>query len=274
MIGLDSTRACLAAAAGMVLMTASFASPASAADMYGSMKDAPAEPASDLTLAASVSLTTDYVFRGISQTDENPAAQATFDATYKKFYAGFFASNLDFGGAQTPSGEFVDVADLEIDFYGGIRPTWNKFTFDFGVIYYAYPNAFDPGGDLDYVELKAGVSTTIFEKLAIGTTGYYSPDNTGEIGDNFVLESTAAYTFNKVWMFTPVVSGVYGYQWGDEDEGGFDYAYWNVGLNLAFYEKPTLSFDIRYWDTDLDGCDDATLFQCDERVVGTFKVAF
>lgn len=52
------------------------------------------------------------------------------------------------------------------------------------------------------------------------------------------------------------------------------YAYWNLGLNLAFWEKPTFSLDIRYWDTDLDGCSDAQLFQCDERVVGTIKAFF
>lgn len=65
-----------------------------------------------------------------------------------------------------------------------------------------------------------------------------------------------------------------GRQDDDDSDGGFDYAYWNVGLNLAFWEKPTFSLDIRYWDTDLDGCEDAQLFQCDERVVGTIKAVF
>lgn len=259
------------AGAAMMLATPAFA------DAWygdgGAKEMAVAPAASDWTFSANVALATEYVFRGISQTAEDPAIQGGFDVTYKKFYAGVWASNLDFGSR--PGGG--DVANIEIDYYGGWKPSYGKLNFDLGVIYYQYPGAFDfPGAELDYVEFKAGVSTTVMEKIALGATTFFSPDNTGEIGDNFVFEGTAGYSFNKLWFFTPTLSGLIGFQEGEESEGGFDYTYWNVGMTFAFWEKPTLSLDVRYWDTDLSDTSTCSgpIFQCDERVVGTFKATF
>ena len=241
-----------------------------AADLY-STPVAEVAPTHKLALSANVALTTDYVFRGFSQTSENPAIQGGFDATYNIVYAGVWASNLDFGGG--PFGQ--DIANIEIDYYGGIKPKWGKLTFDIGGIYYNYPGACESTcglGELDYVEVKTGVSTTLFnDKVAVYLNNYWSPDNTGEIGENDVLEGGASYSFNKWGMFTPSISGLIGHQWGEEDEGGFDYTYWNAGLTLGFAEK--FSLDVRYWDTDVDGCTSG-VFSCDERVVGTLKAVF
>jgi uncharacterized protein (TIGR02001 family) len=244
--------------------------PAFAADLYQRAPVAAAAPTHDLKLSASAAFTTDYVFRGISQTAENPAVQASIDATYNIFYLGLWGSNLDFGGG--PFGQ--DIANLELDLYGGIRPTWGKWNFDLGGIYYMYPGAFDPGGDFNYFEFKAGVSRTFFEKLTLSLTSYYSPENFGQTGNNEVLEFGAAYVFNKWWIFTPTISGTYGHQWGEESEGGVDYNYWNAGLTLGFHEKPAFSLDVRYWDSDLSGCQHSGVFSCDERVVGTVKAVF
>ena len=42
-----------------------------------------------------MALTTEYVFRGFSQTEEGPAVQGGYDVTCNIFYAGVWASNLD-----------------------------------------------------------------------------------------------------------------------------------------------------------------------------------
>ena len=47
---------------------------------------------------------------------------------------------------------------------------------DLGVIYYAYPNAFNPGLDLPYFELKAAVSTEVWKGGPVGVSVFYSPD--------------------------------------------------------------------------------------------------
>ena len=114
---------------------------------------------------------------------------------------------------------------------------------------------------------------TLIPNLSTGLTVFYSPEYTGEIGENWVIEATAEYTLPQIAIFTPAISGTYGYQEGEESDGGFDYQYYNVGLSLGFMEK--FSLDVRYWGTqDLNGCSTATTFQCDERVVGTISASF
>ena len=65
--------------------------------------------------SANVALSTDYLFRGISQTDGSPAISGGFDYTYSPvgIYAGIWASNVDFSS-------FGDDDNIEIDYYGGI----------------------------------------------------------------------------------------------------------------------------------------------------------
>ncbi len=62
-----------------------------------------------------------------------PSRAASISA-YGILYAGVWASGINFDA-------IVNDADLEIDWYGGIKPTWGPATFDFGVIYYSYPGA-------------------------------------------------------------------------------------------------------------------------------------
>jgi len=222
--------------------------------------------ADELTLGASATFTTDYVFRGISQTSENPAVQASLDASYGIFYLGAWGSNVDFGGG--PFGQ--DIANIEIDYYAGITPEWQGISFDIGGIYYTYPGAYDPGGDFDYFELKTGASYTFGESFTVGVTNYWTPEFSGEIGDADALELAGDYAFSgKLFnFFSPSVSALVGWQWFD---AGGDYTYWNAGLTLGFMEN--WSADIRYWDTDISGCTSG-VFSCDGRVVGTVSASF
>ncbi len=102
------------------------------------------------------------MFRGISQTDNDPTIQGSLNIGYGIFYAGVWASGLDFGNdrsAMTPrSRSTATPASSRL----GVR-----LTFDFGVIYYTYPGTLmrSPASNLDYVELKAGVSGELFTKL-------------------------------------------------------------------------------------------------------------
>ena len=80
-----------------------------------------------LSLSATAAFITDYIFRGVSNSDENPAVQASFDASYGIFYAGIWGSNTDFGDG------------IEIDYYAGIKPMWKNITFDIGGVYYTFP---------------------------------------------------------------------------------------------------------------------------------------
>jgi uncharacterized protein (TIGR02001 family) len=264
----------IGAASVAALALAVTAAPA-AADGYA-VESAPAAPASDareFSWSITIGGTSDYVFRGISQTAGDPAAQGSIDMSYGIFYAGAWGSNIDLDGGATPG-----FGSAEIDFYAGIKPVLGPVTFDLGVLYYWYPGSDDPvGAETDYVELKAGASFSPFKDATLGAIVYYSPDNFGETGDVFTIEGTAGYTLPAVGIFTPAISGTVGTVLSDTldldlAEAGLqdEYVYWNAGLSLTV-EKFTMDF--RYWDTDLSTANcSADLFGCDERFVFTAKV--
>ncbi|MEZ5817846.1 MAG: TorF family putative porin [Hyphomicrobiaceae bacterium] len=266
-----------------VLALCGFALPALAG---GSLKDdAAAEPKRELELSANFAVTTDYVFRGFSQSKERPAVQAGVDATYKWLYVGAWTSTINFGR----NGAGQDIAHAELDIYAGIKPVLGPVTFDIGVIYYTYPSARDAGAELDYVEVKVGASASPWKDATVGLTGFYSPEYTGKTGDVFTLEGTFSQAFASIRGVTPTWSSTLGYQAGDTlayrtvfGNGDDSYLYWNTGLTLGFGDN--FSLDFRYWDTDIkndnavngfaNGFCSARLFGCDERFIATAKVTY
>ncbi|TMP43217.1 TorF family putative porin, partial [Pseudoalteromonas sp. S1688] len=60
--------------------------------------------------STTITAASDYTFNGVSQTDNDPALQASLDYAYDNgVYAGVWASNVDFG----------DDTDFELDAYVG-----------------------------------------------------------------------------------------------------------------------------------------------------------
>ncbi|MEG6510161.1 TorF family putative porin [Methyloligella sp. 2.7D] len=233
-----------------------FAASAHADEYTTGMQQFTGGPGTELELSANVALTTDYVFRGISQTLQDPAVSGGFDASYGIFYLGTWASNVDFGGTD----------DVEIDYYGGVAPTWAGIDFDFSILAYTYP-----GGDTDTIweGMFAMSKSFMDDKLSLGWANYFELEN----GDYWVPELSAGYTFDKVSIFTPTLSGVIG--WVDYDTDASSYTYWNVGMSLGFYKDDMFTLDLRYWDSDLSaaGCG-GDIDLCDERVVGTLSASF
>ena len=108
-------------------------------------------PASPHTLTANVGLYSQYVFRGLTQTNEDPAIQGGFDYSHTSgFYLGTWASNISWlkENATTPtgvSGTYRSGGSLEWDFYGGFKGTVGDFGYDVGLLYYYYPGDVLPG---------------------------------------------------------------------------------------------------------------------------------
>lgn len=220
----------------------------------------PAQAADNkLTLSATTAFVTDYLFRAISNTERNPAAQPEFDLYYGIFYAGMWGSNTDFGD------------NIEIDYYAGLTPKWGPITFDFAALWYSYPG----GNDIDYLELKAG-GTYSKGPWTLRLTNYWSPDFAQAFGDSDAIEGQVGYAFaGKLFnFFSPIVSGGVGFQ--SYDEVAHDYTYWNAGLTLGFMEH--WSLDARYWDTDYNNAEclvnSGGRDNCGATVVGTLKAVF
>jgi uncharacterized protein (TIGR02001 family) len=83
-------------------------------------------------LSSTVNLASDYTFNGVSQTGNDPALQASVDyAAESGFYAGTWASNVDFGG--------TDDTNIEWDAYLGKYFQLNENVgLDTGIAYYTY----------------------------------------------------------------------------------------------------------------------------------------
>jgi uncharacterized protein (TIGR02001 family) len=212
-----------------------------------------------LAFTGSAVLTTDYMFRSVSNTNQNPAAQVEFDASYGMFWAYVWGSNTAFG------------ENIEIDYGVGISPKWGPVTFAIGGLYYTYPGA----SDLDYFELKTGASWT-GGAWTLAVNNYWSPDNFQVFGNSDAIEGTVAYAWTgKLFnFFAPSISGTVGFQ--SYEDIASDYTYWNAGLTLGFLEH--WSADIRYYDTDYnaDECfvNSGGRNNCDARAVGTIKATF
>jgi len=253
---------------------------------------APAPEPRRCTLSANVGITSDYVFRGFSQTAEGPAIQGGFDVTCGLFYAGVWASSLDFAGgdggtfgvvgASLVDGRPFD-ASIETDLYVGLKPKTGPITWDIGFIYYAYPDASTPFLNLDWYEFKLGASAEIWKGGTLGVTAFYAPDYQLESGETWTIEAGFVQAFSAYWGGTPSISALIGYQTNEGTasyrfsfgNGDDEYFYWNAGVALGFLEK--WSLDLRYWDTDVSNlgrfCDLST-FQCDERFVATLKFTY
>jgi uncharacterized protein (TIGR02001 family) len=254
-------------------------------------------PDDRLGLAANVALATEYVFRGFSQTAENPAIQGGFDVTYGIGYLGVWASNLDFGSSGPGAGA-ADVANIEMDWLAGLRPEWGRVALDFGLMYYTYPGA-DDDAELDYLEWKVGASGSA-EKLDLGITAYYTEEYTARSGAVWTVEGDFALRLPEIWRTTPRITGIVGTSVADSataftafGNGEDSYAYWSLGVIVGFMDR--FDLDLRYWDTDVDGPGPAvsrkpqirflpdppttpfcssSLFQCDERFVAMLSASF
>jgi uncharacterized protein (TIGR02001 family) len=100
---------------------------------------APAPAPTPSPFTGNIALVSDYRFRGITQTFEEPALQGGFDYAHASgIYLGNWNSNVS-QGAGFPGG------NLEMDFYGGWKKAFGDFGLDVGFIYYYYPGTDSPG---------------------------------------------------------------------------------------------------------------------------------
>jgi uncharacterized protein (TIGR02001 family) len=278
----------IAAVAAFALATGS----ASAADLVTKAKPvaAPEPPAWDLAFGSAIA--SDYIFRGVTQSNHQPSVAAYFEPRYniskdQQLYIGI-------GGASI---SFPNRAAGEVDFYAGYRPTFDKFAFDFGVWYYWYPggqcfsgpmssgynvdcspNAIGgapmalPNGnaikkDLSFVEFFGKVNYTVNDNISLGAYVYYSPSVLNSGADGVFFGGVAKYTWAAMANgVQPYISGEVGH-WdlGTTDlfygipSGPFaagvplpSYTTWNVGFGWTW---KVFTVDLRYIDTNLSKAD-------------------
>ncbi|HWL82580.1 MAG TPA: TorF family putative porin [Roseomonas sp.] len=210
-----------------------------------------------LTVTATPAVTSDYLFRGISQTRNRPAVQLTLDAQHESgFYVGAFASNVTFPGSN---------ARQELDLLAGYRLTAGNLGLDLGGVWYTYPGYDKPEGshEYNYAEVMAKGSYTLDPVKFVGTVAW-SPDFYFESGSAVYLEGGA----DVALPFAFTLSGRYGHQWIDRNPryGAPDYANWSVSVSREVLAGFILS--VGYYDTSLSksDCFGGTKY-CDARAL-------
>ena len=177
---------------------------------------------------ANVALSSDYIYRGVTQTSGGPAISGGFDAALGVFSAGVWASSVDFG----------DDTTMELDVYADYSPSFAGLDFDFGILAYFYPDS--PKGQ-NFVELHGGASKTM-GPLTLGASYAYSPDLYGNTGKAGYLTLDANWALNDTWS----ISGGYGQQtFYQNAKGGDSYTDINIGIT---YTVSGFDLDLRYHD--------------------------
>ncbi|MDO7084039.1 TorF family putative porin [Pseudocolwellia sp. AS88] len=101
-------------------------------------------------LSANVAASSNYIWRGISQTGDEAAISGGIDyAADSGFYVGTWASSLGGGAA-------------EVDLYAGYGFEVDGISYDFGYIFYGYDSSIASTGDADFGEIYASVGIDAF----------------------------------------------------------------------------------------------------------------
>lgn len=214
-------------------------------------------------VSGTAALTSDYVFRGISQTAEDPALQGSIDFEFDNgVYAGLWGSNVDFDDC---CDESVEI-DGYVGFYNELGEDWR---YDAGAIYYYYPGTDE---DLDYGEVYLGVGWRWLDVYYYYTNDFYASGDAG-----FYWDASAEFEL-PVWELGLKLH--YGYTGGPalngdsaQDVGVESYSDYSIGLTRDF---GNFTAELAYWDTDLDGDFEVTsgAGANDDRVVFTISTSF
>lgn len=206
-----------------------------------------------------VAFVSDYLFRGVSQTDNGPAIQGGLDLTTGSgFYLGAWGSNIEFG-----------EGSMELDIYGGWSgQITDHLSADAGVIHYEYPQGDTETDELSYQELYASIS---YSGLGLGI--HWSPDYFGTDVDQYQYYYLS-YDLDLPMSWSAGASlGINQFENAEEmsrflgiagDEGD-NYQDWKAYASYAF--TPEMAVTLAYIDTDIPRN------QCDELCNGQWTAS-
>ena len=234
------------ALAAALLPAVALAQEASSYDNQAPAAEAQTSVSSGPTVSFGLSAATDYVWRGVSQTDSAPAVFATVSIASGGFYLGAGTENVDFLGI-----------DQEYDIWGGYVADLGGAKLDIGFVRYGY---IDAPVNIDTIEAKAALSTNA-GPVGLTLAVYHTPDYFGSSNPATYAELAASAPLAEKLT----LSGAFGRQQIDRLA---DYDTWNLGV--AYEVMPGAKVDVRYHDTGTNAFGSLG----DARLVGSFSIAF
>ena len=225
-----------------------------------------------LSFSGNAALTTDYRFRGMTQTQSDPAVQGSFTLTHTSgLYLSAFASNVNFGTSDP---------HLELDPSLGFTTSLNlsaqvKPILDIGIVEYNYPSA---AADFNWTE--------VYAKLTFADIGVKG----SSLLSNVNYTNDWAAVGGKSWNFTfayaaPIADTGFGgiasvgYTTMDREvlpDAKDHYVDWKVGVNYGVKSIPGLSAELAAIGTNVDtaGLTAATQRGLETGAVLTLSKAF
>ncbi|WP_024816649.1 TorF family putative porin [Methylopila sp. 73B] len=225
------------------------------------------ETMSPIDVSFGVKFATEYNLRSVSQSKGDPAVQGYVEVSaFDWVYAGFWASNVNFGGADPTA---------ELDYYGGVRHTFDALTLDAGFLYIDYVGQINGTRSLDFWKIYGIAKYAVTADFSVGANVYWTSDFVN-IGDDSTHSSLfAKYSIPSSLMPIPDV-GAY----VSAEVGKFwikspiipDYTFWNAGVGFTY---KAMTLDLRYTDSNLSRRECATFIgqfnSCGDRYMASLS---
>ena len=193
-------------------------------------------------LSANIGATSNYVWRGLTQTDDGPAISGGIDyADDSGFYLGTWASNVDGGD---------DGSGSELDFYGGYEGSAGDFGYDMGVIHYMYPSF----NDWDFTEIYGSIS---WNWLEAGVAYTIQKEAEGDENDIYYYVA-GSYEFMPTWSAGVTIGH---YDWADSGSEDYSHAQLDITKSAGDFGDFTMSFSkTDDYDDEAEDDDDWRIF--------------
>jgi uncharacterized protein (TIGR02001 family) len=173
-----------------------------------------AAPAAQAELSANIGVTSDYLWRGVTQNDHEAAVSGGVDYAHPSgFYTGVWTSTLG-GSAQ------------EVDAYLGFSGEYNDLGYDVGYIYYYYTNT----DDADFSEIYGSLSWKWLSGGINYTVDGQAPEGSQFVQGDIYYFASAAFDLETV---TPELNG------------------WGVAFTVGYYDFD-VNNDVDYTQLQMD----------------------
>ncbi len=200
--------------------------------------------AADLELGANIAATSNYVWRGVTQTGNASAISGGIDAAHSSgIYAGTWTSNVSGGH--------------EVDFYAGYAGEVADFGYDVGLIYYGYTDS----ADADFTELAVSAN---YSFLTLGVN-YTLDGDADKDTDKYVAEDIYYYAGLSVGLpqdfSVGITAGSYNFT-NDSSSNEYDYSHYqiDIGKSAGDFGDFTMSFSKADKEAGNPNGDDALVF--------------
>jgi uncharacterized protein (TIGR02001 family) len=206
-------------------------------------------------LYPSISITSDYRYNGVSNSDGAVLQASLHWIGARNYYAGVWASGVDFDDPGNTS--------YELDLYAGREFDIDATSVRVEALYTAFPDKSFTGPTYDFLQLKIGARRS-FGAMTVGAQGAWVPAASYDSGVAWRSSVEAEYAINRWLMARAHV----GRRW---IERGFDRSYWEAGA-IATWSR--FSLELRYVDTNLSPRECGFSDRCDPAIVGTLTLRF